>query len=783
MLEKDKADRRPIILPSIAFMLGILVGDRFSELYFLDEHLVGTGIVLIGCIFFINKGKSQKKQLSIVIPFAIGMILVSINLYILDADIEDIEDSSTEIQGRIVSVQVMDEKTEIVIKGKTNYLVNIYGDEQNLFSYENMGMIVSVHIKPEKPKTSGNIGGFNYRNYLYGRGISLYGSLKSKRLNCASDKWSVFYLPKAYVQKERDAFLKACFKDWDQRNFAAGVLFGLGRNISEETRNEFMEGGAGHILAVSGLHIGILYTAYKLVERKIGISSNFVKKSIMGFIFIIYGTAAMWSVSVTRAMLLILLKELAEVVNRRFDSLSSLILISDVMLAFRPYLIFSTGFQMSFLAVLSICFLRPKVMYLLKIVSKGKKSNLINIREEVSIFATMLSVQILMIPYTIFFYNRLAIMALINNWLITAISSLYVPIGAFAFILRVIIDGIGLDGGFFFQPIGIVLEVVGNGMVYLNRALLLNGNSVRTIVSPNPIILSGIMSAILFSSSEMYKIMISRNRVHALKNFFKLAIFSLIISSLLFFNPIYFADEVFLDVGQGDSIHLDWGMTDILIDGGGNRNYNIGKGVLRPYLLRKGTKALDLALYTHDHMDHYLGLEELNTVYPIKSILDKGIAGDMIEIDENRYIDILWPIPGNEKSDDENYFSRIFKVYDHGVITLVTGDITREGELALIEKYKSGELRAHILKIAHHGSRYSTCQEFIDAVKPNIAIISVGKNNYGHPAPSTIEKLESSGIIVYRTDRDGAIGVFVGKGKFFVCGNRRNMRIEEYSVT
>ena len=68
-------------------------------------------------------------------------------------------------------------------------------------------------------------------------------------------------------------------------------------------------------------------------------------------------------------------------------------------------------------------------------------------------------------------------------------------------------------------------------------------------------------------------------------------------------------------------------------------------------------------------------------------------------------------------------------------------------------------------------------------VSPKIAVISVGKNNYGHPAPSVIEKLERSGIIVYRTDKDGAVGIIVKEGRFFVCGNRRNMRIEKYSAT
>ena len=99
---------------------------------------------------------------------------------------------------------------------------------------------------------------------------------------------------------------------------------------------------------------------------------------------------------------------------------------------------------------------------------------------------------------------------------------------------------------------------------------------------------------------------------------------------------------------------------------------------------------------------------------------------------------------------------------------------TEEGEKALVERYGgTGKLKADVLKVSHHGSRYSTCDEFLEAVDPEIAIIGVGRNNYGHPADEVIEKLRENDIIVYRTDLDGAIGIRAEDGRIEVCTRKR----------
>ena len=151
---------------------------------------------------------------------------------------------------------------------------------------------------------------------------------------------------------------------------------------------------------------------------------------------------------------------------------------------------------------------------------------------------------------------------------------------------------------------------------------------------------------------------------------------------------------------------------------------------------------------------------------------------ELIKIDEDRYIKVLWPRSENIHSEDENYYSRVFMVYDKGIRTLITGDITEEGEMALIHEYSnSDELKCDVLKIAHHGSRFSSSIEFLIATDPMIAVISVGKNNnYGHPSYEVIEKLNESGIIIYRTDEDGAVGIIPYEEGFQVVTHKSGKR-------
>lgn len=234
----------------------------------------------------------------------------------------------------------------------------------------------------------------------------------------------------------------------------------------------------------------------------------------------------------------------------------------------------------------------------------------------------------------------------------------------------------------------------------------------------------------------------------------------------------------FLDVGQGDSALVQFASKNILIDGGES---DMGDRVAS-YLRDHGVSSLDLVVATHPHSDHIGGLITILKAFPVKQVLDNGQAqssktyenfltvidqkniaykvakrGQKINLDPRLEIDVLNP-PSVLFEDNLNENSIVLKITYGRVSFLLMGDAGKEAEKDLLS---SGyDLNSDILKVGHHGSRYSSSPDFLQAVSPAASIIEVGKDNeYGHPAPETLEGLRDVGSAVYRTDLDGNIDV------------------------
>ena len=157
----------------------------------------------------------------------------------------------------------------------------------------------------------------------------------------------------------------------------------------------------------------------------------------------------------------------------------------------------------------------------------------------------------------------------------------------------------------------------------------------------------------------------------------------------------------------------------------------------------------------------------------MKIVIDKKInvyvvqKGERINIEKGLYIDILWP---NEKDmivdNWINNNSLVFKLVYKDFSIMFTGDIEEVAEKGIVEQYSDNinKLQANILKIAHHGSKTSTTEDFLKTISPKIALIGVGKNNtFGHPNEQVIERLKENGVKVYRTDTDGEISIVVNR--------------------
>ncbi len=258
------------------------------------------------------------------------------------------------------------------------------------------------------------------------------------------------------------------------------------------------------------------------------------------------------------------------------------------------------------------------------------------------------------------------------------------------------------------------------------------------------------------------------------------------------YKPAHLLKATFLDVGQGDSIFLQFPYGgNMLIDGGPGGKYDMGKRVVA-YLRRQGVRRINILLLTHPHEDHVGGLITVLRNLPVGLVLDSGQTHTSYSYEEflklikekrlpYRIIKAGGEIKGFKEvkiivlnppshllegtASDLNNNSLLLKVTYGKMSLLLTGDIEREAEEGVL-RYGS-YLKSTLIKVPHHGSRTSSTPEFLDLVKPRIAVISVGRRNpFHHPAPETLRRYEERGVKIYRTDRQGAI-IFTSNGRSF----------------
>jgi len=242
---------------------------------------------------------------------------------------------------------------------------------------------------------------------------------------------------------------------------------------------------------------------------------------------------------------------------------------------------------------------------------------------------------------------------------------------------------------------------------------------------------------------------------------------------------------VFLNVGQGDATLIQTKEKNILLDGGPDKSLIFKMDEFFPFYRRK----IDLVILSHFDLDHFVGLIEILERYQIEKIITNGlddhtsvgekwralIETNKIKIQEisqpikmdlnnNLSLDFIWPQFGNSKKlkDDDNSSSLVIKLNYRQRNFLFMGDAPKKVEQELIAK--EIDLKSDVLKIGHHGSKYSTGLDFLKLVNPEYGIISCGKNNFGHPSLRVLKNLKTVQVKTLRTDEKGDI-IFLTDGE------------------
>ena len=666
------------------------------------------------------------------------------------------------------------------------------------------GCVAEISGRMQDPAVRRNPNCFDYSLYLKSLGIV-------KTMTC--DKVTVFPVesfrraPISHIRNRvyvvREGFVSRLTERSDEStgSLIRALMFGDKGSLDEDVLDSFRKNGTAHILAVSGLHIGIIYGfILKLWRWRRGwafLAFNTV-------FFMLYAVAAGFSPSVTRAVIMVLLHIFAGIKGWRYDLANAAFLVFIAVILRNPFMVFNSGFQMSFLAVLSLTLVLP---YLKRFYS--------------GIFLASAAVQVGLGPYILYSFNYVSLLAVVINVPIAAMAGVIVPLALVSMTLGMVGGaGVAFAGAAFDLSAG-MLKPLCEALTRLNSVTQIDGVTTFQFASPPLWVMAGYYLCLLMFATEEGRLCLIRadDKGRYIARIGLVIVLMSIVFTAFASDGYRSCELTFVDVGQGDCVCVktDAGVLHrercYLFDGGGSADYNVGKKVLRDYLLKNGVSRVDAAFVTHLHTDHYKGICELSqegmvdniyvyeaNMLKIQQIMeDTGMsedrieyicAGDRIDLcgvhnNDSVFVEILHPeretaakyrkMMADET--DENLLSLVFKVIFTGrrgsTSVLITGDMGEEGENELLRTYglsSSGHsgsaLHADILKVGHHGSKTSSTEPFLASVHPEIAVIQVGKNNmYGHPTPEAIERLTAVGAEIYRNDLMGAIGFDIRKGK------------------
>ena len=690
-------------------------------------------------------------------------------------------------------------------EGKNTYLyLRINKKSDILLEY---GDIISFKGEFQEPSKKRNYGGFDYKNYL--KTLKIYGTVKCESYNVLEKNKGNILI--SFSNKISNSVKEKIYDLLDKReaNLLIGLLLGDDDNIDDDIEEAFKISSLSHVLAVSGMQVTYIITAmYFIFNNILGKRKT---KIVIIIILIFYTILTGFSPSIVRASIMGILIMGAGLFYRKNDIWNSIAISLLLMLIYNPFLITNVGLQLSYLGTIGIILLNKTFLRIFNKIRFEKyilNRKIINIVSKIiEILTVTISASVVVFPIMLYNFNLFGTYFLFTNLLasiiigpitifgtvVVSISFIFLKFGKmFSIFLEISLNILVLVSNFSKLPFSkIYITTPKISMIIFYYVLIIFFNYIYKIYNNRNLSLTQIRFRNLIALYK-YKIKEIYNNKKSRKKFISILI--LIVFCFNIYNFFIIKRELkiyFVDVGQGDSTFIVTPKNEtILIDGGGSlgTDFDVGESTLLPYILDRGYKKIDLMFVSHFDQDHIGGLfkilEELkigkvciskqeedseNYQRFLNIVKEKNInvlvvkIGDKIVLDKNLYFDILWP---KDKQIEENKLNNnaiVMKLNYNNFSMLFTGDIEKKAEEEILETYKNSKiLESDILKVAHHGSKTSTTDEFLSRVKPKIALIGVGKDNmFGHPSNTTIEKLEKMDIKIYRTDLNGEICIFV----------------------
>ena len=544
------------------------------------------------------------------------------------------------------------------------------------------------------------------------------------------------------------------------------ILLGMKSEMNQEQKDLYRRSGIAHILAISGLHISLIGMGIYGLLRKTVLPS-WIAAAICILLLLLYGIMTGMSSSAFRAIIMFSLKVIADCRGRTYDMPSGMAFAASLLLLKKPMYIYDCGFLLSFCAILGCACIYPVLSQLLlpKYNRPGIKHPKIRniVRAVLQSLMFSASIQLATLPVILYFYYEVPLLSVFMNLCIIPLMSIVMILGISGLLVGIISIPTGIYLIFPIRIIFTFFDHVCNITDYIPGTVLITGRPEGWQIAAYYLLISVLLIGL------DYRMVRDHERKYKFKRAVRPVsiILILVCLFLLLWNGRTENKIFFLDVGQGDAICiLTKDNKCILIDGGSTSSSEIGKYVLIPFLKFQGVSRVDYSIITHPDEDHISGIIQILTeqdqikidnllmATALKTVENEGLAKLLKQAKEAdttvSYISTGTKLYGSEvtmyvlhpetmyQGVDMNSYSTtlLLTTAENDMSVLLTGDISSEEETLVMQQLKwleaSGDIsscKAYVLKVAHHGSKYSTCPEFLDLICPRIAVISCSENN------------------------------------------------------